>query len=102
MATLIQRFQYQPPANDNVSQARGTRSQIRQDVQALSTALQSGDLQTAQNSYGDLQKILQGSGSISQGAASAQNSSPASSAPTTASASTTASPLDALKSDFQA
>ena len=90
MATSIQPTRYQPPqAIDSVSQAGGNRSRIRQDVQALSTALQSSDLQTAQQSYGDLQKVLQGNGSISQGAAAVSSPTPTGT-------------LDTIKSDFAA
>lgn len=84
MAISLQSVQ-QPQTIHSVNPGRGIRSQIKQDVQSLSTALQSGDLQTAQKSYGDLQKLLQGNGSISQ-----------------ASTKTTPSgPLGAIKADFQ-
>jgi hypothetical protein len=43
----------------------GIRSQIKQDVQSLASELQSGDLTGAQNSFADIQKILQSSGAIS-------------------------------------
>ncbi len=87
MAISLQSVQ-QPQTTHSVNPNRGVRSQIKQDVQALSTALQSGDLQTAQKSYGDLQKLLQGNGSISQASTSTA---------TTASS----EPLSAIKADFQ-
>ena len=96
MATSIQPIRYQPPqAIDAVSQVGRTRSRIRQDVQALSTALQSSDFHTAQQSYGDLQKVLQGNGSISQGAVGASSS-------TAAALSTPTGTLDTIKNDFEA
>ena len=43
---------------------QGIRSQVRKDVQGLTTALQSGGLKTAQTSFADLQKLLQSSAAI--------------------------------------
>ena len=86
MAISLQGVQ-PPQATTSIHPVRGIRSQIRQDVQALSTALESGDLSTAQKSFGDLQKLLQSNGAISQ--ASTPGTAPS-------------GPLDAIKSDFQA
>jgi hypothetical protein len=69
--------------------SQGIRSQVKTDFQDLSSALQTGDLKSAQNSFADLQKLLQSSGSI--GAASTANS--------TQSASPATNPI---LSDFQA
>ena len=62
------------------SSNQGIRSQVRKDVEDLSTALQSGDLKTAQGSFADLQKLLQSSGAIGAASASASGSPLASSA----------------------
>src|SRR5882724_11206793 len=95
MAISLQGAQYpQPQATSAFSSGQGARSRIRQDVQVLSTALQTGDLQSAQKSYSDLQKLLQSTGAISQ--ASTSPATPASPARNPADALTT------IKNDFQA
>ena len=87
MAISIQGFQAtQTSTTTSVHPTRGIRAQIKQDVQQLSTALQSGDLASAQQSYGDLQKLLQGNGSIGK-ASTATVPAPG--------------PLDTVRSDFQ-
>ena len=97
MAISLQGFQ-PTQAPTSINPARGVRSQIKQDVQSLSTALQSGDLASAQKSYGDLQKLLQGNGSIGQAATG--TTPPA--AVSTSAGPLLSSPLDAVRSDFQA
>ena len=92
MAISLQGFQA-TQTTTSIAPVRGIRSQIKQDVQQLSTALQSGDLATAQKSYGDLQKLLESNGSISR-AQTSQTPSATSSVPS--------GPLDAIKNDFQA
>jgi len=62
--------QYQTPVSYQPQQKGSLRSQIQQDVQTLSADLKSGDLQGAQKSYADLQKILQSAGAISAGSTS--------------------------------
>lgn len=95
MAISIQGFQAtQTSTTTSVHPTRGIRAQIKQDVQQLSTALQAGDLATAQKSYGDLQKLLQGNGSISKAStATVPASSTTSSVPS--------GPLDTVRNDFQ-
>ena len=94
MSNSIQAYQSQTTTTTSINPSRGIRSQIKQDVQSLSTALQSGDLATAQKSYADLQKILQSSGAIGQATTQTQ------AAPAPAAGSLGA-PLDAVRNDFQ-
>ena len=53
------------PTGQTQTSYQGIRPQVTKDVQDLTSALQSGDLQTAQTSYADLQKLLQSRGAIS-------------------------------------
>ena len=69
---------------------QGVRGQLKKDLQDVTTALQSGDLTTAQGSFADLQKLLRSSGVIST--ASGSNSS---------GLSTSSNPANPVLSDFQ-
>ena len=96
MAISLQSYQasQQSQTIQSTTPSRGIRSQIKQDVKALSTALQTGDLSGAQKSYGDLQKLLQGNGAISQGSTTTTAPQATSVVPS--------GPLSTVRSDFQA